>query len=129
LAITAENQTRLSASDINNQLGVSAVAGTRVWDQQAKFILRVGALSYTDFCRFLPHGDAFRPLIELARYCSGQEFDFDVQLILKAPEVPWCRLGSGQLGFTSWLKTCEFERDADQVVFSGGLTRLGALPD
>src|SRR5579863_52108 len=128
LEITAENQTRLSPNDTNNQLGVSAVAGARVWDQQAKFALRVGPLSYADFSRFLPRGDAFRPLIEFARYCSGQEFDFDVQLVLKAPEVPWWRLGTGQLGLTSWLKTDEFKRDADQVVFSGGLTRRGALP-
>jgi type VI secretion system protein ImpH len=125
LEITEENRTRLGA---NNELGVSAVAGTRVWDQQAKFALRVGPLSYAEFERFLPQGDAFQPLVEFTRYCSGQEFDFDVQLVLKAPEVPWCRLGSAELGFNSWLKTREFVSDADQVVFSGGLTRLGALP-
>jgi type VI secretion system protein ImpH len=125
LEITEENRTRLGA---NNELGVSAVAGTRVWDQQAKFMLRVGPLNYAEFERFLPQGNAFQPLVEFTRYCSGQEFDFDVQLVLKAPEVPWCRLGSSELGYTSWLKTREFVRDADQVVFSGGLTRLGALP-
>ena len=128
LEITAENRTRLGAGDGNNRLGISAVAGTRVWDQQAKFMLRVGPLSYADFGRFLPQGDAFRPFVEFTRYCCGQEVDFDMQLVLKAPEVPWCRFGSAQLGLTSWLKTREFERDADQVVFSGGLTRLGALP-
>jgi len=128
LEITAENRTRLGAGDANNALGTSAVAGTRVWDQQAKFTLRVGPLSYPDFGRFLPQGDAFQALVEFTRYCCGQEFDFDVQLVLKAPEVPWCRLGTAQLGFTSWLKTREFVRDADQVVFSGGLTRQGALP-
>ncbi len=125
LEITEENRTRLGS---NNELGLSAVAGTRVWDQQAKFVLRVGPLGYAEFERFLPQGDAFQPLVEFTRYCSGQEFDFDVQLVLKAPEVPWCRLGSTELGFNSWLKTREFVRDADQVVFSGGLTRSGALP-
>ena len=85
-------------------------------------------MTFANFRRFLPNGDAFRPLIEFARYCSGQEFDFDVQLVLRASEVPWCQLGTVQLGFTSWLKTREFVVDADQVVFSGGLTRLSALP-
>jgi type VI secretion system protein ImpH len=128
LDITEENRTRLGPGDLNNRLGVSAVAGGRVWNQQAKFALRVGPLTLAKFRRFLPNGDAFRPLIEFARYCSGQEFDFDVQLVLRAAEVPWCRLGTVQLGFTSWLKTHEFVLDADQVLFSGGLTRLGALP-
>jgi type VI secretion system protein ImpH len=128
LDITPENRTRLGPGDSNNQLGVSAVAGIRVWDQQAKFTLRVGPLTFAKFRRFLPNGDSFRPLIEFARYCAGQEFDFDVQLVLRASEVPWCQLGTVQLGFTSWLKTREFVLDADQVVFSGGLTRLGALP-
>jgi type VI secretion system protein ImpH len=128
LEITEENRSRLGAT--NSTLGASAVAGTRIWDQQAKFKLRVGPLGYGEFTCLLPGGDAHRPFVQLTRYCAGQEFDFDVQLVLKAAEVPWCRLGDEQarLGFSSWLKTAEFERDADQVIFSGGLTRLGALP-
>jgi type VI secretion system protein ImpH len=128
LEITEENRTKLG--DANNTLGLSAVAGTQIWDQQAKFKLRVGPLQYLDFKRLLPGGDAYRPFVQLARFCAGQEYDFDLQLVLKAPEVPGCRLGDqeARLGFSSWLKTGEFERDADQVMFSGGLTRLGALP-
>ena len=128
LEITQENRTRLGVA--NNALGSSAVAGTRTWDQQAKFKLRVGPLEYSEFTHLLPGGDAYRPFVQLVRYCTGQECDFDVQLVLKAAEVPWCRLGEtrARLGFSTWLKTSEFKRDADQVIFSGGLTRLGALP-
>jgi type VI secretion system protein ImpH len=92
--------------------------------------LRIGPLSFTDFDRFLPDGDCYRSLVHMARYASGQEFDFDIQLVLKAPEVPWCRLGDprARLGFSTWLKVAEFERDDDQVMFTGALTRLGALP-
>jgi type VI secretion system protein ImpH len=128
LQITDENRTRLG--EANHVLGVSVVAGTRIWDQQAKFTLRVGPLSYFEFSRFLPAGDAFRPFVQFTRFCVGQEFDFDMQLVLKAPEVPWCKLGEerSRLGFSTWLKTGEFTRDADQVIFSGGLTRIGAIP-
>jgi type VI secretion system protein ImpH len=128
LSITAENRTRLG--EANNGLGSSAVAGTHIWDQQAKFKLRLGPLSYGHFDRLLPDGDMHRPLVQMVRFASGQEFDFDLQLVLKAPEVPWCRLGDrrARLGFSTWLKVAEFDRDADQVVFSGGLTRLGTLP-
>jgi type VI secretion system protein ImpH len=128
LEITEENRTRLGAA--NDALGSSAVAGIRIWDQQAKFKLRVGPLGYGEFMRLLPGGDAHQRFVQLARYCAGQEFDFDVQLVLNAAEVPWCRLGDerARLGFSTWLKTAEFEHDADQVIFSGRLTRLGALP-
>ena len=128
LEITDENRTRLG--EANNVLAESAVAGTRIWDQQAKFRLRVGPLGAPEFGRMLPGGNACRPFIQMTRYCSGQEFDFDVQLVLKAPDVPSCRLGdaNARLGFSTWLKTGEFERDADQVVFTGALTRLGAFP-
>ncbi len=128
LDITPENRTRLGQA--NNGLGTSAVAGTRIWDQQSKFKLRIGPLSFAEFKQFLPDGDRYRPLVEMTRYSAGQEFDFDIQLVLKAPEVPWCRLGDARarLGFSTWLKVQEFNCDDDQVVFSGGLTRIGALP-
>jgi type VI secretion system protein ImpH len=128
LEITVENRTQLG--EANNVLGATAVAGSRIWDQQAKFKLRIGPLSFAEFNRLLPGGIIHRPFVQMTRYASGQEFDFDVQLVLKAPEVPWCHLGDprARLGFSTWLKVAEFDRDADQVVFSGGLTRLGALP-
>ncbi|HJU29024.1 MAG TPA: type VI secretion system baseplate subunit TssG [Candidatus Binataceae bacterium] len=128
LDITEENLTRLG--EANSVLGESAVAGTRIWDQQAKFALRVGPLDAREFDSLLPTGERHRAFIQMARYCSGQEFDFNVRLALKASEVPWCRLGDrdARLGYSTWLKTREFERDADDVVFTGALTRLGALP-
>ena len=131
LDITEESQTRLGPGEVNNILGVNAVAGTRIWDQQANFKLRAGPLGYSEFNRFLPSSESFKPFVQLTRYYAGQEFDFDLQLVLKAAEVPSCRLGdrNARLGFSSWLKTKEFSSDADQVVFSGGLTRLGALPN
>lgn len=129
LDISPENRTRLGMDD-TSKLGVSAVAGSRIWDQQAKFKLRVGPLSYPEFSRLLPSGDAFRPFVQLTRYFAGQEMDFDLQLVLKAKEVPWCKLGNqfARLGFSTWLKSGEFTRDADQAVFSGEFTHLGALP-
>ncbi len=42
----------------------------------------------------------------------------ELQLILKRNEVPRCELaGRGpQLGWTSWVKTAEFERDAGETI-------------
>jgi type VI secretion system protein ImpH len=133
LMLSPENRTRLGG-EANNTLGVNAVAGNRVWDQQARFRLRLGPLSFTEFSRFLPAGKSFPLLVQFARFIAGQEFDFDIQLVLKADEVPRCRLGAKgerapRLGWSTWLKTKEFVRDAEDAVFTGRLTQLGALPN
>jgi type VI secretion system protein ImpH len=124
LALGEENRTRLGPGKANNALGVSAVAGSHVWDQQAKFCVRLGPLSLAEFTTFLPSGSAFRALIDLTRFFAGQEYDFEVQLIIKAADVPWCRLGekgegAPRLGWSAWLKTGKFTHDADDAVFAG----------
>jgi type VI secretion system protein ImpH len=133
LNLSPENRTRLGGEG-NNALGVNALAGNRVWDQQARFRLRLGPLTFAEFRRFLPAGKAFRPFVQFARYIVGQEFDFDVQLILKADEVPATQLGAKgvrapRLGWTTWLKTKEFTKDAEDAIFTGHLTQVGAIPD
>ena len=100
LLLEPANQTRLSddAGRDNNQLGVTAVAGERVWDVQTKFRLQLGPLGYDAFLEFLPDfapiavRKAFFLLVHLVRIYVGLELDFDVQLIVKGNEVPECRL-------------------------------------
>jgi type VI secretion system protein ImpH len=133
LPLSEANRSRLGAGEVNNALGVSAVAGSRVWDQQAKFRLQLGPLTFTEFCRFLPSGDGFRTLVAITRFSAGEECDVDVQLILRGAEVPWCRLGGGKepgvrLGWSSWLKTQEFTADAGEAIFAGRLSCIGAAP-
>jgi predicted component of type VI protein secretion system len=48
---------------------------------------------------------------------------FDVQVFLRASEVPYCRLGeegrdAPRLGEMAWLKTREFLTDAGDAVFA-----------
>jgi type VI secretion system protein ImpH len=106
----------------NQRLGATAVLGTRVWDQQAGIRLRLGPLSFAEFTDFLPTGRAWRPLCGLTRFWCGRELDFDVQLTLRAAQVPPARLGATdgpRLGWTSWLKTREFTHDDSQVILRG----------
>lgn len=103
----------------NSQLGGTTIAGTRVWSDQSKFRMRVGPMTLKDFRRFLPVGNAYRPVNEVLRLLSGLEFEFDVQLVLQRDEVPFSILGDPigpRLGWTSWLKTADFQNDDDQVV-------------
>jgi type VI secretion system protein ImpH len=133
LLLGPEHRTRLGPVTAHNALGISAMSGSRVWDQQAKFTVRVGPLTLAEFCQFLPSGSALQPLVQLTRFVAGQESDLDVQLRLQAAEVPWCQLGATgdaapRLGWSAWLKTGEFTRDAEDTVLSGCLTQIGTLP-
>lgn len=104
----------------NNLVGRDLIVGRRVWDVQSKFRLRVGPLSYAEFCRLMPDGDMLRPLCEMARTYAGPELDLDVQPILKAAEVPRCQLGGGRrprLGWNTWIRTRPMARDAGEAVF------------
>jgi type VI secretion system protein ImpH len=126
LPLSQASRSRLGPGEANNALGANVVAGERVWDQQARFTLRMGPLTFAQFRQFLPSGSAFRPLVQFARFFVGQEFDFDIQLVLKAPEVPWCRLGepgehAPRLGWSTWLKTEEFAHNAEDAVFAGDM--------
>ncbi|MGH7200225.1 MAG: type VI secretion system baseplate subunit TssG [Planctomycetaceae bacterium] len=128
LHLAEGDQSRLPAAGRprgwNNVLGESVIVGERVWDVQGRIRLRVGPLSYPQFRRFLPSGDRLRPFAQLVRSYVGMEFDFDVQLVLQADEVPGCRLGGAdaepsRLGWNTWLTSRPFTDNAADAVFAG----------
>jgi type VI secretion system protein ImpH len=108
---------------LNCQLGRNVVIGERVWDVEGKFRIRLGPLGIDEFRRFMPDGDALLPLSQMIRSYVGPQFDFDIQPVLKAAEVPWCRLGGqsdspSRLGWNTWIRSSEFPDDVDDAVFS-----------
>jgi type VI secretion system protein ImpH len=130
LELETSSRTRLDADDGNNKLGVSAVAGDRVWSRQSKFRIRLGPLNYHQFVEFLPDRNpvrerkAFFLLVHLVRLYAEPSLDFDVQLVLKAEDVPDCQLtGDGglgaRLGWNTWLQTHSPSVDAEDVVLDG----------
>jgi type VI secretion system protein ImpH len=124
LRLDVLDRTSLSPEGPHNRLGMSVVVGARVWDEQSKFRLRVGPLSLADFRRFLPGEPAFRSLVELTRRFVDGEFDFDVQLILRAKDVPAARLSAtagASIGRFGWLQSRERTTDAEDAIFSAGV--------
>jgi type VI secretion system protein ImpH len=119
LELDDESITRLGTA--NSQLGWNTVIGTRVWDDQSKFRVVFGALKFTEFQAFLPNSTAYKAVKSIIRFMVGEELDFDVQLKLKAREVPGTILTTRarrrpMLGWTSFLKTKPFEEDDEQVI-------------
>jgi type VI secretion system protein ImpH len=131
LQLEPASQSQLGLSGC--ELGVSVVVGTRVWDVQSKVRLRLGPLRRKEFDNFLPDPSplpqrkAFFLLVHLVRFFLGPELDFDVQLVLRAPDVPGTRLdrsGLGpRLGWNTWMLTAPATADAEDAVFEGQVVR------
>jgi len=72
----------------------------------------------------MPNSENFRE--------QGESLEVNVKIRYSHPGAPATLYPlpdqRARLGLSTWLKTAEFERNADEVIFSGGLTRLGALP-
>lgn len=88
---------------LTGHLGRSTSAGERVRSRQSKFRLRVGPLGIDAYRRLLPGSESLRRMRAIVRNYLGDQFEWDVNLILRANEVPAMQLGrTGELGLTTW---------------------------
>jgi type VI secretion system protein ImpH len=107
--------------EASQQLGFGAVVGDEIWDPQSRVRIVLGPLTLKRYLDFLPSGAAFQPLKSLVRFFAGDEFDFEVQLLLKREETPGLQLGARgdaapQLGWVSWSKTREMEYNPSETI-------------
>jgi type VI secretion system protein ImpH len=130
LQLEPDNQSQVGAAAGNNALGLNVVVGERVWDIRSKIRIRLGPLTYERFEAFLPDQSPvperkdFFKLMHLVRLYVGPELMVDVQLVLKASEIPRCRMvpsrsKAPRLGWNSWLTRRPMQRDSEDAVFAG----------
>jgi type VI secretion system protein ImpH len=105
----------------SEQLGFGAVVGDEIWDQQSRVRIQLGPLTLEQYRDFLPGRPGYHKLQAFTRFYAGGEYDMEVQLILRREDVPACELqspdGDGpQLGWTSWVKSEQFTRDAGETI-------------
>ena len=126
LYLSADNQSSLPSRECpegrNCALGRNDIVGTRVWSVENAFRIRLGPLRYDEFEQLVPSGETLTRLAQLARTYVGPEYDFDVQLVLRAEEVPASRLGGDgpiqtRLGWNSWLISRPPREDVSDAVF------------
>jgi type VI secretion system protein ImpH len=104
LNIPPRSQMRLGTSRLTCALGETTTLGELVWECQHKFRLTFGPLNMADYQRMLPGGSSLTTLIAIVRTYVGDEYNWDVCLILQRTEVRQAVLGEfGQLGWTTWL--------------------------
>jgi type VI secretion system protein ImpH len=109
------------SSTYSEQVGLGAIVGDEIWDQQSGVRVRLGPLTLKQYLDFLPTGTAYEPLQAILRFYSGWEIDYEVQLILKRKQVPGCQLGDDsdegpKLGWVSWAKSTDLNCDPDDTV-------------
>lgn len=121
IALPAESHTLTGQS--SSSLGVSTIVGSHIWDCQQKFRIVIGPLHLEEYLRMLPGGaepgrrDSLASFVAAVRTYVGDEFDWDLQMILRKEEIPPVKLGDqGRLGWTSWMPTTSEPEDADDLI-------------
>jgi type VI secretion system protein ImpH len=121
----------------SQRVGHGVVVSEQYWSQESMVRLRLGPLDLPTYRLFLPGGaDGLHPpgrnftlLQEICRFFSRDEMVFEAQLILDKNKVPAAALDGEeqvavaeggatgcQLGWTTWVKSAPFERNAEDVV-------------
>jgi type VI secretion system protein ImpH len=120
--LNPEDQCVFGETAESNMIAFGAVVGDEVWDRQSRLRLKIGPLSLSRYNDFLPAGSAWPELRAMVKTFSGQDMEFEVQLILRRQDVPACRLrspeeGAVQLGWQTWMKSGpRFDRDPGDAV-------------
>jgi type VI secretion system protein ImpH len=96
-------------------LGSGATIGPRVFSRQSRIELRVGPLSLDDFKSFLPGERRLGTFKKAVRDMIGEALDVDLRIVLARDAVPPPRMGTIQLGRTSWLSRPAEKGDADDL--------------
>jgi type VI secretion system protein ImpH len=74
-------------------------------------------MNFSEYQRMLPGGGSIRHLYTWLKNYVGYELTWELQLILRASEIPSMCLGKiGQLGWSTWLGSKTHEEDADDLV-------------
>ncbi len=107
-------QTRLGVR--HHGLGTGAVIGARRFDRQSRAEIRLGPLSRPQFDHFTNDPQSRARLRHALVFAQGSDVDFNLRLILAAPEVPQARLGSCRIGRTTWVDP-ETGADAGDLCF------------
>jgi type VI secretion system protein ImpH len=102
LEVPRELQCRLGGAPAS--LAEGAFLGSAIWHCQHKFEIVLGPLTLTKLNSFLPGEAGLRELHALVRLFTGEEWTWQLRLLLLPDETPRTVLGrGGRLGWVSWL--------------------------
>ncbi|GAK69836.1 type VI secretion system baseplate subunit TssG [Agrobacterium rubi] len=101
-------------------LGKNVSAGSAVQDFSGGFRIVLGPVGYADYLALTPGSRRLAEICAVTRLFVGSAFDFDVQVILKKEDVPFCQLGQpdapARLGWNSWARVAPAEKDSTDAI-------------
>lgn len=97
-----DQQTQLGQS--NALLGVDSIAGNRTFQRCFNFSINIGPVNYDQYIRLLNSPQRLDSIVQLTQKAVGQEYEFSINIILKAFQTKPSQLGSAKLGINSWCQ-------------------------
>ncbi|KXF77938.1 type VI secretion protein [Paramesorhizobium deserti] len=125
LTVPPQEQTSMGRNS-HSRLGVDAMAGAKIHDFSGGFRVVIGPLDYADYLAFSPGNRAVRDVFALTQLFVGSNLDFDIQVILKKEQIPFCKLGTpddaARLGWNCWARTAPAAHDSRDAIIRQSAT-------
>ena len=76
----------------NNRLGKNAVIGSRAYQLQSKFLIKIAPMPYEDFMTYLPGEKKLEELKQMVSFAVGDELDFEILITVYSVDMPSAQL-------------------------------------
>lgn len=96
--IPIHEQDRTCLGRANSTLRVDALCGRRIRDVASFFIVELGPISWKKYMAFQPRSPNLALVRKLILFIVGLEYEFEIRLVIKGPEIPCLQLGGSQTG-------------------------------
>jgi type VI secretion system protein ImpH len=117
LVVPKKYRSQLGHSEDCASLGINSMLGEKIWEINNRFRIQLGPMDLSRFETFLPTEASFKNLSDWVAFYTSSQFQWDVQLILKAADIPPIQLGgNSRLGWTTWLKSQPSPTDSFDLI-------------
>jgi type VI secretion system protein ImpH len=96
--IPIHEQDRTCLGKANSTLKKDALCGGRIRDVASSFSVELGPMSWKKYLQFQPRSRNLALIRKIITFIVGVEYQFDIRLILKGPDIPSLKLGGGKMG-------------------------------
>ncbi len=96
--LTIHEQDRTCLGRANGTLNNDALCGNRIRNVASFFEVILGPMSWEKYIAFQPRSRNLALVRKLIRFIVGLEYEFEIRLVIKGPEIPSLPLGGGKEG-------------------------------
>jgi len=102
--VAADDHSYIGKPGAAATMGDGAMLGEQVPDRQHRFRIIIGPVDIDEYLRFTPRGADLPQLADWVRSFIGREFEWELELRIRAQSAPPAVMGGPQqLGWSGWL--------------------------